>query len=382
MLVNSILPRQENRAVLKGPAAKHTRSAPSFIFNEGKNVQTWLPKDLDQLLKHGDWLSINYGRRDECPLISEIPNAVWLDGRQYEIKIGSSEYGSFESADFPFDVHRLEHLLKKYKYFIITIGNRNPAYSCAIIVGDNEFYYVFDPHSRNEKGLADPCGRATLTTHHKDQLENFFKNLAKSLSASVFEITSVALAQILNASILEETSAPSDAIDILTCFESDSSSSDDIPLSRYTFLSEQISAKRKPRASKRKAIETLTDILNADGVEENTYGHISDSSEEEEYLPEEERRKRYAQAVKMCYNRMVKSGSYGSIKTMLSEIVDNVVRIKGSFFFQWPYRKPQRGKRYLSRMFTNLFPRKPARAGDKPFSRSTVFYPVQNYSNV
>ncbi|GFO38403.1 hypothetical protein PoB_006490800 [Plakobranchus ocellatus] len=164
--------------------------------------------------------------------------------RDNEIKIGSSEYSSFESAGFPFVVHRLDHLLKKYKYFIITIGNSNPAYSCAIIVGENEFYYVFDPHSRNEKGLADPCGRATLTTHHKDQLKNFFKILAKSLSASEFEITSVALGPILNASILEETSAPSDASDILTCFESDSSSSDYIPLSRYTFLSEQISAKR------------------------------------------------------------------------------------------------------------------------------------------
>ncbi|GFO17330.1 hypothetical protein PoB_004383500 [Plakobranchus ocellatus] len=201
----------------------------SFIFNEGKIVQTWIPKDLDQLLKHGDWLSVNYGRTDECPLISEIPKAIWLKGRQFEIKIESSEYGSFESADFPFDKHRLEHLLKKYKYFIITIGNSNAAYSCAIIVGENEFYYVFDPHSRNKKGLADPCGRATLTAHHKDQLVNFFENLAKSLSASVFEIMSVALAQILNASILEETSVPSDATDILTCFESDPSSSDDIP---------------------------------------------------------------------------------------------------------------------------------------------------------
>ncbi|GFO48163.1 scavenger receptor sr-c-like protein, partial [Plakobranchus ocellatus] len=182
-------------------------SVASFIFNEDKNVQTWLPKDLDQLLKHGDWPSVNYWRRDE------IPNAVWLNGRQYEIKIGSSEYGSFESADFPFDVHRLEHLLKKYKYFIKTIGNSRPANSCAIIVGDNELYYVFDPHSRNKK----------------------------------------------------------------------------------------------------------------DEVEENTYGHISDSSEDEEHLPEEERRKRYAKAEKVCYNRMVKSGSYGSIKTMLSEIVDNVM---------------------------------------------------------
>ncbi|GFO34690.1 hypothetical protein PoB_006119500 [Plakobranchus ocellatus] len=240
------------------------KSIASFIFNEGEHVQTWLPKDLDHLLKHGDWLSVNYGRRNECPLISEIPNDVWLNGRQYHIKIGSSEYGSFESADFPFDMHRPEHLLKKYKYFIITIEKSNPAYSCAIIVGENEVYYVFDPHSRN-----DPCGRATLTMHHKDQLENFFKNLAKSLSASVFEITSVALAPILNASILEETSVPSDVTDILTCYKSDSSSSNDIPLSRYTFLSEQISAKCKPRASKRKAIET-TDILNADGVEENT----------------------------------------------------------------------------------------------------------------
>ncbi|GFO08724.1 herpesvirus tegument, n-terminal conserved region domain-containing protein [Plakobranchus ocellatus] len=213
-------------------------SIASFTFTEDKNVLTWLPKDLDQLLKHGDWLSVNNGRRVECPLISEIPNAVWLNERQYEIKIGSSECSSFESADFPFDVHRLEHLLKKYKYFIITIGNSTPAYSCAIIVGENEFSYVFDPHSRNKKGLADPCGRATLTTHPKDQLENFFKNFAKPLSASVFEITSVALAPIPNASSLEETFAPSDATDILTCFESDSSSSEDIPLSRYTFLSE------------------------------------------------------------------------------------------------------------------------------------------------
>ncbi|GFN96888.1 hypothetical protein PoB_002339400 [Plakobranchus ocellatus] len=108
----------------------------------------------------------------------------------------------------------------------------------------------------------------------------------------------------------------------------DSSSSDHTPLSRYTFFSEQINAKRKPRASKRKAIETLTDIFNADEVEENTYGHISDSSEDEEYLPKEERHKRYAKAEKVCYNRMVKSDSYGSTKTMLSEIVDNVMNRK------------------------------------------------------
>ncbi|GFO40941.1 hypothetical protein PoB_006744600 [Plakobranchus ocellatus] len=98
--------------------------------------------------------------------------------------------------------------------------------------------------------------------------------------------------------------------------------------------SEQISAKHKPRAIK--AIETLPDSLSADVDEENnTYGNISDSSEDEEYLPEEERCKRYAKAEKVCYNRMVTSDGYGSIKTTLSEIVDNdeahINSCRGSF---------------------------------------------------
>ena len=149
-------------------------SVASFILNENKHVLTWDTRHLDQVLKNGDWLSVNHGLVGQCPLVSDIPNTLWLNGTSYKIQIVSSDYGPFESEEFPINVQRLGYLLNKDTYFIMTTGDTNPGYCCAIIRCENEQYCVFDPHGRRTQGRPETLGKATLTEHSKTDLEQFF----------------------------------------------------------------------------------------------------------------------------------------------------------------------------------------------------------------
>ena len=44
------------------------------------------------------------------------------------------------------------------------MGSSVPAYTSAIINSESQFFF-FDPHSRNEAGMASPNGKATVTVH-------------------------------------------------------------------------------------------------------------------------------------------------------------------------------------------------------------------------
>ena len=82
---------------------------------------------------------------------------------------------------------------------IFTMGSSVPAYASAIISTESQLFF-FDPHSRNEAGMASPNGKATVTVHSTtEELCLFFKKLSESLHGTsqntdhFFELVSVVL---------------------------------------------------------------------------------------------------------------------------------------------------------------------------------------------
>ncbi|KAK3760743.1 hypothetical protein RRG08_019559 [Elysia crispata] len=71
-----------------------------------------------------------------------------------------------------------------------------------------------------------------------------------------------------------------------------------------------IKGKRKPRESKRKTVHFLRDILGDPPEGNESYGHISDSSaDDEEYLPDSEIHKRRSQVERLLFPKIGESSS-------------------------------------------------------------------------
>ena len=130
---------------------------------ENVHVKQWDSKTLDKVLQNGDWLYINNAPlKSYFPLISDLPRIVCILGRQFEIQITASYFGSFESFSQPF-LSTQGALRKVEKYVILTIGTSTSVCSMSIIRDAENVFYVFDLHSRGENGLPASDGKAILT---------------------------------------------------------------------------------------------------------------------------------------------------------------------------------------------------------------------------
>ncbi|XP_060554953.1 uncharacterized protein LOC132715878 [Ruditapes philippinarum] len=147
---------------------------------------TWTSSSLDKILKDGDnnyQSLIEKNPRLEYLLPSDLPETIF----DTPVSFASPFSGTLNRNDteLPFyDINTALCLIRESNPtgIIISIGSHSPSYSSAII-WDEQQYYVFDPHSRNECGMVCADGKATLTVH---------KNVAalclhlKHLCASIF----------------------------------------------------------------------------------------------------------------------------------------------------------------------------------------------------
>ena len=167
--------------------------------------KNWTVDILDSVLKTGDLV---YGHIQEVTsdtatynMYSDIPEQ--MENFHYLAKFSVPCSGSIKRQKTEMPFHSLQYALDKLctndSKCIFTMGSSVPAYTSAIVQSDNKLYF-FDPHSRNEAGMACPDGKATMTVHSTTEaLCLFIRQLSDSLHGTspdtdpFFELVSVTL---------------------------------------------------------------------------------------------------------------------------------------------------------------------------------------------
>ena len=106
---------------------------------------------LDEILQSGHTLYEKIGKQGLL-LPTDIPRYLNIHGTNYNITERKSHIGSFISPQKEFGlvtINMLHSAFTKYCHFLLCIQDS----TVAVIHGQNDFYYVFDPHSRNISGF-------------------------------------------------------------------------------------------------------------------------------------------------------------------------------------------------------------------------------------
>ena len=169
----------------RGSGRQCLANATSAIDRMKKSLPSaWDKSTLDSILADGDDLymqitqttSLKYLSLDDIPSdLANFPNIY---------------HGTLQcKTEVPF--YNLEEAVKKAlgndknSGCIFTMGITPPAYSAAILKEDS-YYYFFDPHCRNECGMASAQGVATMTCcKNISEISLFIKHLAASLNLSL-----------------------------------------------------------------------------------------------------------------------------------------------------------------------------------------------------
>ena len=160
----------------------------SLIYNTIKPFHLWESSDLDKVLQSGNILYNSIGKETTL-LVSEIPRYIKLHDTIYFLKYESCVLGSiFEDNIIINSVQfsKLSNLLTKYKYFLLILSD-----SCVSVVNDNNTFWVFDPHSKDEEGFPSSSGTSILL--HFENFINFCTYIEKisKHNYKMYEITPV-----------------------------------------------------------------------------------------------------------------------------------------------------------------------------------------------
>ena len=142
---------------------------------------TWGRKSIDEILAKGDKLYNETTSSNPLLLylsIDDIPQHVGKFSKSFHGTIhGDTEPPFYDLKD------GITNAFGKNETVgcVFTMGHKLPSYSAAILKEDQKFYF-FDPHSRNDCGMGIADGNATLTYHKNiEQLSLFIQHLAASL---------------------------------------------------------------------------------------------------------------------------------------------------------------------------------------------------------
>ena len=131
----------------------------SLIYNKYKPCNLWKPTDLDKILQTGNILYNSIGKNTTL-LVSEIPRYIKLYEIIYFLKYETCALGYIFQDNITINsvkFSNLSNLFSKFKYFVLILND-----SCVSIVNDNNTFWVFDPHSRNEEGFSSSSGTSIL----------------------------------------------------------------------------------------------------------------------------------------------------------------------------------------------------------------------------
>ncbi|XP_052221584.1 uncharacterized protein LOC127838063 isoform X2 [Dreissena polymorpha] len=167
----------------------------------------WPYSTLEKILLKGDMMYIDMKENinHEYLQISDIPTVV-----KDKMIIKSEEFfGTLKQSANDMPGIELEdavnNIQKNFDGMILLIGNKSPTYASAIIK-NNESFFFFDPHSRNDSGMCAADGKATLTKHKSlADLCLFTRHLCASIFKNVniqFEIRGI---NVIDISGLEES---------------------------------------------------------------------------------------------------------------------------------------------------------------------------------
>ena len=128
----------------------------------------WTTSSLDTFMYEGHKLYSSIDTNHEFLLLSELPTHVSAYDCTYITNIKSECFGGFKHDVSV--VHRLLHgaleltnNIYASKYGILCLGDTTGAVACVIIYSD-DYYYIFDQHSRDRNGM--PCENNTATVMH------------------------------------------------------------------------------------------------------------------------------------------------------------------------------------------------------------------------
>ena len=138
-----------------------------------KTPDLWETLDLDKILKDGDNLYEHIGL-NKFLLISDLPQQCF----NFDIKPLSSYCGTVDRKVTQCPFYSLSDAVKDIDKFCFMTFE---CYTIAIIK-HTQYFYVFDPHSRNDCGMAVPDGKAVLVRHDSfKELCTFLMHLCATL---------------------------------------------------------------------------------------------------------------------------------------------------------------------------------------------------------
>ena len=157
-------------------------SVASFIRSISRKPENWTSQDLDNILSQGDYLygQLTQGENDYF-MVNELPDIVTFDYEQYTLVIGAEMSGMIWSDLDIMPYYSLStafmSMSDNYDVAFVTVGDKTPFYTSALFVKAGN-YFMFDPHSRDYKGMMSPDGTAILISFQSStEVINYIRNL-------------------------------------------------------------------------------------------------------------------------------------------------------------------------------------------------------------
>ncbi|KAK3102186.1 hypothetical protein FSP39_009458 [Pinctada imbricata] len=153
------------------------------IFHTLKSVHVWTSDDMDNILKTGNEL-YSYMRAGSSMnhnhfLVHELPRQIEVFHTLYNVHIDESKISVISFVDDVNQDFSEFNALPLEKAIQLSLENYQTAFVCfsgsTILIGKSEYgFFVFDSHSRSEKGMIDTDGKSTclLMTEIKDISEH------------------------------------------------------------------------------------------------------------------------------------------------------------------------------------------------------------------
>ncbi|GFO29699.1 hypothetical protein PoB_005620400 [Plakobranchus ocellatus] len=117
--------------------------------------------------------------------MDNLARPAWVDGVSYKINLQEPFFRSLTIRIRPYAF--IEEVLNgMHEYAILTIGSSTPGYSMCRMKKKKNFY-IFECHSKDEKGMLVPEGTAIITKHTASaDVEIFLTELVNSLKTAIF----------------------------------------------------------------------------------------------------------------------------------------------------------------------------------------------------
>ena len=160
-----------------------------LIYNTLKPSHLWEAEDLDKVLQSGNILYNSIGKKTTL-LVSDVPKYIKLHETIYFLNYENCTLGCIFQDNIVINsvqFSKLSSLLSKYKYFLLILSD-----SCVSVVNDNNTFWVFDPHSRNEEGFPSSSGTSILL-HFKNFINfcAYIEEISKANNYKMYELTPV-----------------------------------------------------------------------------------------------------------------------------------------------------------------------------------------------